>query len=81
MKIAIDIYKDTGKWYTGCLVIHEENIPMWDPRFKALIRNSVPANIGGGYIVVSDAHDSDPMSFHNVLYTYQQLFGGDGRVS
>lgn len=74
MKIAIDVYKATGKWYSGCIVIHEEDIPLWDPRFEALIRNSVPANIGEGYIVVSDAPDSDPMSFHNVLYRYENIF-------
>ena len=74
MKLEIDVYKDSGKWYTGHTVTYTENIDIWDERFKDFLRNNLPARIGEGFIVVKDVDHISHDGFHNCLLRYSELF-------
>lgn len=74
MKLTIDVYKDSGKWYTGHTVTHTENIDIWDERFKEFIRDNLPAKIGEGFVVVKDVDRVPHDGFHNCLLRYSELF-------
>lgn len=72
MHIRIDVYKPSGKWYTGHDVRNTVDIPMHDAAFKRFIVDNLPAHFSGGFVVVSDCEDG--AGFHNVLYHYDDLF-------
>ena len=72
MHIRIDVYKPTGKWYTGHEVTNPFDIPLHDSRFNNFITDNLPAHFAGGFVVVSDC--ADGAGFHNGLLRYDDLF-------
>lgn len=72
MHIRIDVYKPTGKWYTGHDVTAPE-IPLYKPEFNKFIRDNLPAQYGGGFVVVTDRDGS--FGFHNHLFQMSDLMG------
>jgi len=71
MHISIQVYKDTGKFYTNCEVTHPEDIPLWSDRFRKFIRDHLPAQYSGGFVVVNDMPDEK--GFHCALYRIDDL--------
>lgn len=71
MHIRIDIYKPSGKWYTGHDVRHDANIPIHEPAFMRFVKEHLPAQYGGSFIVVTSC-DDDP-GFHNMLLRSSEL--------
>ena len=71
MHIRIDVYKPSGKWYTGQDVYHDTNIPLHDPSFARFIADHLPAHYDGGFVVVTDCEDG--VGFHNSLHLYDSL--------
>lgn len=81
MHIQIDVYKPSGKWYTGQDVYHDTDIPLHDPSFARFIADNLPAHYNGGFVVVTDCEDG--VGFHNSLHLYDSLpktakFNGEG---
>lgn len=74
MKIEITVFKKSGKWYTSDIIESPENIMLSDDKFKDFIRKHNPANIGEGYIVVKNVDNGECTGFHNVLWTYDELY-------
>lgn len=74
MKLTIDVYKNSGKWYTGDTVSSTEEYDIWDEKFKCFIRDHLPAKIGEGFVVVKDVDLTKYPGFHCVLYRYSDLF-------
>lgn len=71
MHIKIDVYKPSGKWYAGENVRHNIDIPIYEPAFNEFVKEHLPAQYGGGFVVVTSC-DDDP-GFHNVLLRYDEL--------
>lgn len=71
MHIRIDVYKPSGKWYTGHDVHSDVDIPLYDSSFNQFIASNLPGHYMGGFVVVSDCEDGD--GFHNVLLHYDDL--------
>ena len=71
MHIRIDVYKPSGKWYTGEDIHHNTNIQLYEPAFKQFVKDHLPAQYRGSFIVVTSC-DDDP-GFHNCLYRYDEL--------
>ena len=70
MELEIIMFKETGKYYTSCIVKSEENIPIYDDRFDKYIKDNLPATING-YVVVRDTETME--GFHLHMYTTYQL--------
>jgi|GEM_PF-3226398 len=74
MELQIEVYKDTGKYYSSHIVRCDCDIPFFDDRFVQFVKNNLPADIGEGYIVVTDTpRAEDSQSFHRRLYKYSEL--------
>ncbi len=71
--IRIDVYKPSGKWYTGEVVTNEKDIPLHDPAFKTFIDTHMPAHYGEGFVVVTDC--ANGQGFHNHLFKYDPIKG------
>lgn len=70
MSITIDVYKSSGKWYTG-ETVEGPDLDIWDPEFDQFIWDHLPARVSDGYIVVKDTGAGS--GFHNCLLRYEDL--------
>ncbi|MFR1685797.1 hypothetical protein B5E87_09630 [Massilimicrobiota sp. An142] len=70
MRLIVDIYKDTGKWYTTLIINNETEIRMYDKDYDDFLKSSfkIPE---GGYAVVRDSEENE--TFHQRLYTSEKL--------
>ena len=86
MKIKVDWYKLSGKWYSGDLVEIGET-QLWQPEFKQaivdnqkeLVESWNQSRDDGFFVVTSttDEQDNDPNfhGFYNALFTPDKFFG------
>ncbi|MDF2530863.1 MAG: hypothetical protein K0Q65_444 [Clostridia bacterium] len=65
MEIEITVWKASGKYYTSGTARCDEDIPLWDDKFKVFVANNLPARHGEGYVTVADKDDDQ--SFHYAL--------------
>lgn len=72
MELRINVYKDTGKWYGGHDVTVSDDVHLYDYDFEAVVYENLPAKIGDGYVVVSNA-DPSSNEFCERLYRYNDL--------
>lgn len=70
MEVTIDVYKDTGKWYTG-ETVEGPDINLWEHAFEQFVWDHLPARIGDGYVVVKDTGKGS--GFHNCILLYKNL--------
>lgn len=70
MRLIVDVYKNTGKWYTTIIINTDDEILMYENGYKDFLKQNftVPE---GGYAVVRD--DNDNKTFHQRLYTSEML--------
>lgn len=78
LHISIDIYKQSGKWYTGSEATNPTDIPSWEESFREFLCDNLPARIGEGYIVVKDFPDGE--GFHNHVYQYADVVSGNKKL-
>lgn len=71
MHIQIDVFKPSGKWYTGHDIYRDTDIQIYDPSFLQFIADNLPGHYEGGFVVVTDCEDG--VGFHNTLYHYDNL--------
>lgn len=70
MQLIVDIYKNTGKWYTTVIINHDKEIQMYEDNYMNFLKNSFKIP-DGGYVVVRDSKENK--SFHQRLYTKEML--------
>ena len=70
MRLIVDIYKDTAKWYTTLIINNETEIRMYDKDYDDFLKSSfkIPE---GGYAVVRDSEENETL--HQRLYTSEKL--------
>lgn len=66
IKLKINSYKSSGKWYGEQIIELEKDIPIWDDKFKKMLTNNISCACYDGFIVVDDMEDNQ--TFHKVLY-------------
>ncbi|MDW7668057.1 MAG: hypothetical protein SCJ93_04475 [Bacillota bacterium] len=71
MKIRITSYKPSGKYYTEEIVEKDEDMYLFEDRFKRLVANNM-YTCPGGFVTVEDV-DYPSQSFHGALYKYEDL--------
>lgn len=71
LHITIDIYKETGKWYTQEVVAHPIDLKLWTEEFRQFIRSHITGQYSGGYVVIHDLPDGE--GFHNALIKFDEL--------
>lgn len=71
LKLDIRVFKGTGKFYASSEIEQEEDIPIFDDRFKRLIKENLPATLTDGTVVVTDKADGD--GFHTILYHMEDI--------
>lgn len=76
MRIKITVFRQTGKYYTSCIVGGDRDIPLFEEEFTQFVTENLPADLGEGYVLVQDAEDADSsQSFHIRLYRREEITG------
>ena len=71
LDITVTAYKDTGKYYTSCIIQQEENIQLYDiSKLKNLLNGRIPF-LKNGYIVIHDNKNGE--GFHDHLFKTNDL--------
>lgn len=70
MKLIVDIYKQTGKWYTTIYINNDEEILLYDKEYNEFLRKHIHIP-EGGYATVRDGEENK--TFHQRLYHYGDL--------
>lgn len=73
MKITIDVFRESGKWYAGYTVLNSDDIPLHTSEFILFVWKNLPAHIDKGYVVVRDTPDSSAEQFHFHMWQYEKL--------
>lgn len=70
MRLIVDVYKNTGKWYTTIIINTDDEILMYEKGYDDFLKQNIKVP-EGGYAVIRD--DNDNRTFHQHLYTSEML--------